>query len=125
MALASVTTFLQERRDVARALVEAVHAALVEVLQVPPDDPTVWARMIPGEDSIVAGRHGCDAVVVEITMFSGRTDQTVARLHRQVCDRVASVGIDPLCVINESPARNWSIGGVPQDTVDVGFQIDI
>lgn len=76
----------------------------------------------------MAARHGSEAVLVEITMFSGRSTETVAELHLQVADELAGLGIEPhriLCVIHESPPRNWSVGGIPQDQVDVGFEIGL
>jgi phenylpyruvate tautomerase PptA (4-oxalocrotonate tautomerase family) len=128
MALAQITTFRPDPDGRSAELVRAVRDALVGALLVPANDPTVWHRLIPRGQSIVAERHGPDAVVVEITMFSGRTPDTIAKLHASVAARLTELGIEPqtvLCVIRESPPLNWSIGGTPQHQVDVGFEIGI
>jgi len=65
---------------------------------------------------------------VEVTMFAGRSASTMATLHRAIADRISAGGRDRdsvLVVINESPPSHWSVGGVPQDQVDVGFDIKV
>lgn len=69
-------------------------------------------------------------VLVEVTMFAGGSASTMAALHRAMADRIriSAAGRDPdsvLVVINESPPSHWSVGGVPQDHVDVGFDIEV
>ena len=105
MALAQITTLGDVNKEHRSGLVNAVHAAL----KVPIDDPTVWLRSTPTEQIVVAARQGVGAIVVEITMFGGRTRQTIARLHASVSDHITSLGITAhkiLCVVMESPPRN-------------------
>jgi phenylpyruvate tautomerase PptA (4-oxalocrotonate tautomerase family) len=126
MALARITTF-QAPQDPA-SVVGAVHAALVETLQVPIDDPTVVHQTTLAGHALVATRLGDGGVLVEVTMFEGRRPGTRAALHRAVSERLAATGIEPaavLCVINELPRHAWSLGGVPQDQVDLGFTTDV
>lgn len=128
MALGEILTFGSGPATPGPDLVRAVHSALVEALKVPNDDPTVWHANLDEHSSIVANRHGADAVLVRVTMFQGRTDETVRRLHEVLADQMESVGVpraSVLVVIVESPPQRWSIAGVPQDQAEVGFDIDI
>lgn len=127
MALAQVTT-LGDCPAAPGSLIAAVRDVLVSVLQVPSADPTVWHRSLPTDRSIVAARHRECLVLVEVTMFSGRRPATISDLHDQISRRVSETGVDVgsiLCVVAESPPASWSIGGIPQDQVDVGFDINI
>jgi phenylpyruvate tautomerase PptA (4-oxalocrotonate tautomerase family) len=128
MSLAQITTF-DGRFDVDPiGLLEAVDSALVDSLEGPPDDPTVWLSSEPTSGSMLGARFRSDAVVVQVKMFSGRSSDTIAKVHSAVSDRITGLDVEPtsvLCVIEEVPVRNWSVGGTPQDEVDVGFRIDI
>ena len=124
MAIARLTVF---RHRPAEALVEAVRRAVVDSLQLPQRDPTVWLQEAePG--SSIAGRHTEHLVLVEVTMFAGRRPQTVAGLHAAIADHLENAGVrrpDVLVAVTELPRASWSIAGAPQDTVDVGFRIDV
>jgi hypothetical protein len=80
MALAQVTTFGEGQVVSALDLIAAVREALVDALQVPADDPTVWYRPVPAGYAAVSAHHGPDAVLVEVTMFAGRSSETIAPL---------------------------------------------
>jgi len=115
---------------VERAAVAAgVHRALVEVLRVPSDDPTVIVTMPGPSDVIAPGKVGDRYSVVTITLFAGRTGETKRRLYRSVVDRLGEVGVpaaDVLVVLNDVPVADWGVdGGVPASEVDLGFEIEI
>jgi phenylpyruvate tautomerase PptA (4-oxalocrotonate tautomerase family) len=63
-----------------------------------------------------------------VTLFAGRSPETKRRLHAELAERLAAAGVPPATVLVflvESPPENWSIAGVSQDQVDVGFRIDV
>jgi phenylpyruvate tautomerase PptA (4-oxalocrotonate tautomerase family) len=127
MALARLVVFDDREVDVVAA-VEAVHTALVDTLRVPSDDPTVWASVVPPEHAIVGSRPETQVVLVDITLFSGRTDATKRRLHETVATALRAIGVSGdsiVCVLRERDPASWSVGGAPQDEVDVGFDITI
>ncbi len=112
-----------------RALLQAVHAALVEALRIPEDDRTQRLVEHAREDfEIPPGRS--DAYLLgEITMFAGRSTQAKRNLYQAIVRNVGELGIAPsdvLVVLHESPMENWGVqGGRMASEVDLGFDIQV
>ena len=127
VALAEIVTFARPVAEPA-LLVDAVHRAITTALRVPDNDPTVWHRSVAPGDAKVAARLGQDAVLVRVTLFEGRSQQTLSGLHSEIAYNLGEAGIERsavLVVAAELPRSSWSIGGTTQDTVDVGFDVEI
>jgi phenylpyruvate tautomerase PptA (4-oxalocrotonate tautomerase family) len=128
MAVARVTVFRGLEPGEARRLVTAVHDALVQALQVPDDDPTVWVTEQAPEHARLPSDRGPGMTFVQVTLFSGRSHDTKHRLHEALATNLEAAGTprsSVLVVLVEAPPHDWSIAGTPQDQVDVGFRIDI
>jgi 4-oxalocrotonate tautomerase family enzyme len=70
------------------------------------------------------------AILIEITLFSGRTAETKKNLFRSIVDSLHSkLAIDKdavFIVLNEQPRENWGIrGGIPASEIGLGFKVDI
>ena len=108
-------------------LLDAVDAALVEVLGVPPND--AYLRLFEYADARVPHCHGPQFTFIEIQLFPGRRPQTKARLYRRLVDRLAGLGIpaaDLTIALLEIPAENWGIrGGQPASAIDPGFPVAV
>ncbi|MBI3523433.1 MAG: tautomerase family protein [Betaproteobacteria bacterium] len=112
-----------------QALIEAVYLAQREALQLP-----VWDRQIryveykPEHFHAIPGTSE-NYVLVEISMFSGRSLQAKRSLYQRVVQRLANLGVgasDITIVIYEVPPENWGIrGGVPASEVELGFKVDV
>lgn len=128
MAFAQVTVFRPMAAAEADGILRAVHEALVDTLQVPADDPTVWLTEQPAHHLCSAARHGPDTTLVQVTLFAGRSLQAKHRLHDELSTRLEAAGVrsDALAVVLvESQPENWSTAGVAADQTDLGFRIDI
>lgn len=68
-------------------------------------------------------------VLVEITMFPGRSREAKRPLYRAIVQNLSALGIasqDVLIVLQESVMEDWGIcGGIPADEVDLGFRVDV
>lgn len=111
------------------AIIDAVHAALMEGLKIPEWDRTI--RLIAHEPHRFAVEPGKSDrfTLVSIDMFSGRSLQAKKALYRALVRDLGVLGIpaDQVKVLlREAPLENWGIrGGVPASEVDIGFQINV
>lgn len=112
-----------------RRAIEAVHAALVEGLEVPADDPTVRLVEHRPENMRMPSDRSDRYTVVEVTMFAGRSIHTKRRLYEAIVRNLHACGVpsdDVLVVLHEPSMENWGVhGGSPASEVQVGFKVDI
>jgi phenylpyruvate tautomerase PptA (4-oxalocrotonate tautomerase family) len=101
------------------AVGEAIHAAMVETINVPADDRfQIFSEHTPEGIVYDAGYLGIsrtdDIVVIQITLNAGRTLDQKRALYRALADRLArDPGIrkqDLLVSLVEVPKENWSFG---------------
>ena len=112
-----------------KALLDAVHAALVEALQIPGDDRTQRLHELSSEDFEMPKSRSSAFVLVEVTMFPGRSREAKRHLYRAIVRNLNVLGVasqDVLIVLLEPAMENWGIrGGIPADEVDLGFRVDV
>jgi phenylpyruvate tautomerase PptA (4-oxalocrotonate tautomerase family) len=131
MALARIDILEGRRAEETRAIVDAVRAALSEALHAPDDDPAVRLAEYPREKFSLPypDRHSDRYMLVEVTMFAGRSMDTKRRLYGAIVDRLGRLDVpanDVVIVLHEPAMENWAVnGGVPASEVDVGFRVDI
>jgi 4-oxalocrotonate tautomerase len=98
---------------------EAIHGAMVETINVPPDDRFQIIQEHPPETLIADRRYlrverSDDVVFIQITLNVGRTLEQKRALYRVIADRLAaSPGLrreDILVSLVEVPKENWSFG---------------
>lgn|SRR5262245_60130372 len=108
-------------------VLEAVHAALVESLKIPPDDRVL--RIVEHEPANFPAPPSRSEkfTVIEITMFAGRSLDAKRRLYSAIVRNLERLGVPPHdinVVLHELPLENWGIrGGVPASELDLGFQV--
>ncbi len=112
-----------------KALLEAVHAALVEVLKIPDDDRTQRLCEHSPEDFEIPPTRTDRFTLVEITMFPGRSMTAKRHLYQAIVRNLAPLGIAPsdiFIVLHEPAMENWGVrGGLPASEVNVGFKVDV
>lgn len=101
--------------------------SVVEILQLPADDRNV--RLIEHQLELFQMKPPYE-ILIEISLFTGRTKETKRKLFQTIVDRLESnVLIDKnkvFIVLNEQPAENWGVrGGIPADELDLGFKVKI
>lgn len=113
-----------------RAILDGVHAALVEALRIPEDDRNQRLFELPPDAFEVSGGKSRDAVFVEITMFAGRSREAKRRLFaaiaRNLADSPGIAGDEVVVVCRDVPRDSWGIrGGCSADEVDLGFEVEV
>lgn len=124
-----VCTQYSEQQE--RALIDAVHLALVEAFKIPPHDKNI--RLVVHAPH----RFACPPTIqrpkaythVTIDAFAGRTLDAKRALYRAIVDNLSQLGIPAdhiLILLRESPQENWGIrGGQAACDVDLGFKLDV
>jgi phenylpyruvate tautomerase PptA (4-oxalocrotonate tautomerase family) len=111
-----------------KAILDGVHAALVEAFRIPEHDRNQILH--EHDEAHFESSHGRDFTLVEATVFPGRTDAAKSALFASITRRLqADPGIPPpkvLVVLHEPPLPNWGIrGGRSAAEVGVGFKLDV
>ena len=111
-----------------KAVLDGLHAALVEAFRVPEADRNQLLHEYPPEDC--EARHGPEAVCVEISVFPGRSAEAKRLLYRALVRNLeerAGIAKDRvLVVLHEPPLENWGIrGGQAATDVAIGFKLDV
>ena len=108
-----------------RALMEVIHSALVEALQIPDWDRTQRLIEHEAEDFEIPPGKTDGYTLIEITMFPGRSLDAKRRLYRALVQNLGALGIaasDTFIVLHEPPMENWGIrGGVPASEVNLSY----
>ncbi|MGH2403810.1 MAG: tautomerase family protein [bacterium] len=115
--------------SVKAALLNAVHAALVEALKIPDDDRTQRLCEHAAADFEIPPTKTERYTVIEITMFPGRSLDAKRHLYQALVRNLAPLGVAPsdvFVVLHEPPMENWGVrGGVPASEVALGFKVDV
>jgi phenylpyruvate tautomerase PptA (4-oxalocrotonate tautomerase family) len=111
-----------------RAILDGIHAALVDAFRIPEHDRNQLVHEYAADD--FEARHGPGAVFVELTVFPRRTAEAKRRLYEGIVrnlERAAGVeALRTLVVLHEPPLENWGIrGGKAAADVQLGFKLDV
>lgn len=113
----------------ARGISDAVHASLVAAFKIPDHDYLHRVHRSDERSSLVLSpTKSVKTVVVEMSIFPGRSREAKAALYREIGERLAVFGIEPrdiLVALHELPLENWGVRGFPADQVDLGFEIRV
>ena len=111
------------------AVIEAVHAAMVETIRIPEHDRAL--RLIehdPADFSAPTDKSD-KYTLIEITLFAGRSPEAKRRLYRALVRNLSALGIPPMdikTVLIEVPMEDWGIrGGKAASEVDLGFEVKV
>jgi phenylpyruvate tautomerase PptA (4-oxalocrotonate tautomerase family) len=111
-----------------KAILDGIHAALVEAFRIPEHDRNQLVHEYAPDD--FEARHGESALFVELTVFPGRSADAKRRLYEGIARNLErAAGLDPmrlLVVLHEPPLENWGIrGGQAATDVQLGFKLDV
>ncbi|MBU1001255.1 MAG: tautomerase family protein [Proteobacteria bacterium] len=113
-----------------KALLDAVHEALVLSLKVPQDDRFQRLVEFDSEHFEFPSHYTEDHVTVEVKLFEGRSLDAKRAFYAILVDtlhqRLGLAKTDIFIVVQDIPLDNWGIrGGIPASEVDLGFKIDV
>lgn len=112
-----------------RALLDAVHAAFMEVLRTPDWDNNQRLLEYPADCYDLP--PGCTEkrTFIECYLFPGRSMETKKRLYQVLVRNLGALGTPPqdvFIIIQEPPLEHWGIrGGRPASEVDLGFDLNV
>jgi phenylpyruvate tautomerase PptA (4-oxalocrotonate tautomerase family) len=119
-------TNLDERKA---AISNSIHAAVMSALKYPPEKR--FHRFISLEQSefIYPDDRSDKYIVIEISMFEGRSMDVKKSLIREIFSSIGShTDITPQDIeitIIETPIENWGIRGVPGDELQLGYKVEV
>jgi phenylpyruvate tautomerase PptA (4-oxalocrotonate tautomerase family) len=98
-----------------------------EVLKLPTNDRNV--RLLQYKPGFFTMKPPYE-ILIEITMFSGRSKGIKKLLYQQIVNRlndVLNVNKESVFIlINEQTLENWGVrGGIPADEVNLGFKVSL
>ena len=112
-----------------RALLDGVHAALVEAFKIPDRDRHQRFIEYAPEDFEIPADKGERFCVVSLDVFPGRSLEAKRALYEGIVTRFQAQGIPPrdvLIVLREPPLDNWGLrGGVPASEIKFDFKLDV
>jgi phenylpyruvate tautomerase PptA (4-oxalocrotonate tautomerase family) len=112
-----------------KEIMEAVHLAMRAALKIPENDRNIRFHEYHPEDFQVPPDNSENYILVEISMFTGRSLQAKKELYKGIVANLGKLGIpasDVFIVLHEVPLENWGIrGGIPASEVDLGFKVGV
>lgn len=112
-----------------RALLDAVHASIVDALKVPDSDNNQRLLEYPADCYDMPPSCTARRTFIEVTLFPGRSLAAKKKLYQLLVDRLEALGTprkDVTVVLHEPPMENFGIrGGRPASEVDLGFDVHV
>lgn len=112
-----------------KEIIEAVHSALRDAIKIPADDRNIRFHSYAPEDFEVPHGKSENYVLVEVTLFTGRTLPAKKALYQGIVANLGQLGIaaaDVFIILYEVPLENWGIrGGIPASEVELGFTVGV
>ena len=106
-----------------------IHSCFVDVLQYPPEKRFHRFFLMDKSDFIFPSDKSQSYLIMEISMFEGRSVDVKKNLIRLLIKRISEKfnlsSNDIEITIFETPRHNWGVRGVPGDELDLNYQVDI
>jgi phenylpyruvate tautomerase PptA (4-oxalocrotonate tautomerase family) len=110
------------------ALLDAIHAATVEALRIPPRE-LVLLRLVEHPMECFATPHGTAFTHIVITMFEGRSLSAKRALYQAIVRNLEPFGVPPddvRIILNEIPRENVGMrGGKPAADLELGYEVRV
>lgn len=126
-----IETCLQREPAAEVAIMNAVHAALVEAFKIPVNDREVRLLVhAPHRFQAPPDRaHPELFTIIGIDAFAGRSVDAKRKLYRAIVDKLEPLGIPRdhvLTTVRDHPLENWGVrGGVAACDVNLGFDVNV
>jgi len=116
MPLVRVDMLQGKTAEYKKAVLDCIHEGLMESIGIPDWDRFQRIVEISREDFETAPGKTDDFMIIELTLFPGRTKEQKGKAIKNITSRLAdSLKIAPadvFIVINEPPLENWGMGGM-------------
>jgi phenylpyruvate tautomerase PptA (4-oxalocrotonate tautomerase family) len=129
MPIVDITLYKGKTALEKKAILDAVHEALIAAFKIPEDDRNQRLHEYSEEDFERRRTRSANCLIIEITAFKGRSREAKKRLFAAITENLQTKAWiapnDVIIVINEQPLENWGIGGLPADEVNLGFNVKV
>ena len=116
MPLVRVEMIKGKTAEYKKTVLDCIHVGLMESLGIENWDRFQRIVEIPREDFETAPDKTIDFMMIELTLFPGRTKEQKGDAIKTITSKISdSLGIAPtdvFIVINEPPLENWGMGGI-------------
>jgi phenylpyruvate tautomerase PptA (4-oxalocrotonate tautomerase family) len=118
--------FIQQHRQM---ISDSIHACTIEALSYPADKRFQRFISLAEEDFIYPGDRTNQYLVIEISLFAGRSVEAKKNLMYLIYQKLhAALNIAPNdieIILYEVPPHNWGVRGVPGDELNLNYKIQV
>ena len=129
MPLVKVSLLKGKPKEDKKALLDAIHSALIEAFKIPENDRNQRIFEFESENFDIPEGKTSNYTLIEIVAFPGRSLNAKRKLYQTIVQNLKELDIQPndlLIVLKEPPLDNWGVrGGTPASEIDLGFKIDV
>ena len=116
MPLVRIEMIKGKSAEYKKQVLECVHTGLEEALGIPDWDRFQRIVEIPREDFETAPGKSDNFMIIELTLFPGRTKEqkgnAIKTITAKLCEELGINPPDVFIVLNEPPLENWGMAGV-------------
>jgi phenylpyruvate tautomerase PptA (4-oxalocrotonate tautomerase family) len=129
MPLVKVSLLKGKSKEEKEALLDAIHAALIEAFKIPENDRNQRIFEFEPENFDIPEGKTSNYTLIEIVAFPGRSLDAKRKLYQTIVQNLKELDIQPsdlLIVLKEPPLDNWGVRcGFPASEIDIGFKLDV
>ena len=129
MPLVKVSLLKGRSIEEKKAILDAIHAALLDAFKIPENDRNQRIFEFEPENFEIPEGKTSNYILIEMDVFPGRSIEAKRKLYQTIVQNLQKHNIqanDVFIVLNEPHLDNWGVrGGVPASTIDLGFKIDV
>ena len=128
MPLVKVSLLKGRSIEEKKALLDGIHAALLDAFKIPENDRNQRIYEFEPENFDIPEVKTSNYTMIEIDVFPGRSLDAKRKLYQKIVQNL-NEQIQPndiLVVLKEPPLDNWGVrGGMPASEIDLGFKLDV
>lgn len=110
-------------------VITRIQTSLVESFRIPEYDKNFRVMEFNKEDFVLPPGKSDKYILIEITIFPGRSINAKRLLYARIVDNLKQLDIEPkdiFIILYEEPLDNWGIrGGYPASEIDLGFELKV
>ncbi len=129
MAQIKIYGLAEKLNPIKTELAKIIHSSIIEVLQLPPEKR--FQRFFPLDktDFYYPLDRSETYLIIEISMFEGRTLETKKRLIYGLIQKInqsLNIAVNDIEItIFETPPANWGIRGLTGDELNLNYKVDV
>ncbi|MBT8350234.1 MAG: tautomerase family protein [Deltaproteobacteria bacterium] len=129
MPLVKVSLLKGKSKETKKAILTAIHSALVDAFKIPQNDKNQRIFEFDQENFAIPEGKTSNYTLIEIDLFPGRSLDAKKKFYKTIVQNFKKIGIQPddiFIILKEPPLDNWGLrGGIPASEIDLGFKLDV